>query len=95
MLHILASRSLDGEPINTALLDLLVAHGANVGHADTDGNTALHIMARNLRQAKAAQLLLSRGADVGAKNLKGNTLYMKQWVEPSGPGKPEKRRLRM
>lgn len=73
VLHVLALRSVDGEPLNTALLNLLVAHSANITTTDKDGNTALHIMTRNLRQVKAAQFLLSRGADVSATNAQGNT----------------------
>lgn len=75
VLHIIAYRSVDGEPISTALLDLLVSHGASLNHADKDGNTALHIMARNLRQVQAAKFLLSRGADVHARNGKGDTAF--------------------
>lgn len=50
VLHTSALRSLDSEPIDTALLDPLVAHGANMTITDTNGNTTLHIIARNLRQ---------------------------------------------
>ncbi|OJJ79344.1 ankyrin repeat domain-containing protein [Aspergillus glaucus CBS 516.65] len=73
VLHVLALRSVDGEPINTALLNLLISHGANITTIDKDGNTALHIMARNLRQVNTGQFLLSRGADVNARNAHGNT----------------------
>ncbi|ODM14597.1 hypothetical protein SI65_09942 [Aspergillus cristatus] len=73
VLHISALRSVDSEPIDTALLDLLVAHGANITTTDTNGNTTLHIMARNLRQVQTVQFLLSRGADVNARNSQGNT----------------------
>ncbi|OBT86256.1 hypothetical protein VE02_05869 [Pseudogymnoascus sp. 03VT05] len=41
VLHVLALRSIDGEPISPALLGLLVEYGADVTHADMDGNTAL------------------------------------------------------
>ncbi|OBT44953.1 hypothetical protein VE00_04698 [Pseudogymnoascus sp. WSF 3629] len=64
VLHVLALRSIDGEPIAPALLDLLVDHGADVIHADIDGNTALHLMARHL---------VRLGADVRARNAQGNT----------------------
>ena len=73
VLHVLALRSVDGEPINTALLNLLISHGANITTTDKDGNTVLHIMARNLRQDNAGQFLLSRRADVNARNAQGNT----------------------
>lgn len=75
VLHIIAYRSVQGEPISTALLDLLVSHGASVNHTDKDGNTPLHIMARNLRQVQATKFLLSRGADVQARNANGNTAF--------------------
>jgi ankyrin repeat protein len=47
VLHITAYRSVAGEPINTALLDLLVSHGASANHADNDRNKTLHIMVMN------------------------------------------------
>ncbi|RAQ68657.1 hypothetical protein COH20_007423 [Aspergillus flavus] len=73
VLHILAFWSVYGEPMDLNVIDLLIAHGANINHADRNGITALHIMARNLRQVKAAQFLIHRGADVNAKTLKGDT----------------------
>lgn len=89
VLHMLAFYSIDGEPINPAVLDLLVAHGANVGQTDMDGNTALHIMVRNLRQVKAAHFLISRGVDISARNAKANTLIheaMRGVLRPWGIG---------
>ncbi|KAA8645773.1 ankyrin repeat domain-containing protein [Aspergillus tanneri] len=71
VLHVVAFDSVRGDPIDTDLIDLLVAHGANRNHAHKDGITALHITARNLRQVKAARFLVSRGANVGAKKSKG------------------------
>lgn len=38
-----------------------------------NGWTALHFMARNLRQVEATRLLVSQGADARAINQKGNT----------------------
>lgn len=73
VLHVLALRSIDGEPTPPALLDLLVEHGADVTHADKDGNTALYLMARHLRQVEAARHLVRIGADVSARNAQGNT----------------------
>ncbi|KAB8207608.1 ankyrin repeat-containing domain protein [Aspergillus parasiticus] len=73
VLHILAFWSVYGEPMDLDVIDLLIAHGANINHADKNGITALHIMARNFRQVKAAQFLIHRGADVNAKTLKGDT----------------------
>ncbi|KAH8696474.1 ankyrin repeat-containing domain protein [Talaromyces proteolyticus] len=72
VLHKLALRSIDGAPIDRALIELLLAHGANLDHIDADGNTALHIMARILRQRQAAQILITLGANFHAKNVKGN-----------------------
>ncbi|KAL2008715.1 hypothetical protein VTN00DRAFT_6909 [Thermoascus crustaceus] len=58
---------------------LLLEHGADAsvsdGNGQTDGNTAFHIMARNLRQVQAAKFLLGRGADVRATNAKGDTAF--------------------
>ncbi|KAE8330635.1 ankyrin repeat-containing domain protein [Aspergillus sergii] len=73
VLHILAFWSLYGEPMDLDVIDLLIAHGAIINHADKNGITALHIMASNLRQVKAAQFLIHRGADINAKTLKGDT----------------------
>ncbi|OBT75150.1 hypothetical protein VF21_05488 [Pseudogymnoascus sp. 05NY08] len=73
VLHVLALRSIDGDPIAPALLDLLVEHGADVTHADMDDNTALYLMARHLRQVEAARHLVRLGADVHARNAQGNT----------------------
>jgi ankyrin repeat protein len=54
------------------MLALLLDHGAGVGEADPNGETALHRVA-DLRQAPtaaaaAAKLLLDRGADPDARN---------------------------
>lgn len=73
VLHVLAYRSVDSDPIDTALLDMLV-NSSNINHADKDGNTPLHIMARNLRQVRAAKFLLEQGADAHAVNTVGNTV---------------------
>lgn len=73
MQHNLAYGSLDGEPIDVALIDLLLAHGADITSVDTNGDTALHVMARNLHQVEAARFLVSKGADVTVVNAKGNT----------------------
>ncbi|KFZ06594.1 hypothetical protein V501_07260 [Pseudogymnoascus sp. VKM F-4519 (FW-2642)] len=73
VLHVLALRSIDGEPIATALIDLLVEHGADVTYADIDGNTALYLMARHLRQVEAVRHLVRLGADVHARDAQGNT----------------------
>ncbi|KUL82398.1 hypothetical protein ZTR_10321 [Talaromyces verruculosus] len=53
--------------------ELLLAHGAIIGSVDMNGDTALHIMAKNLRQVEAARFLISNGANVAAVNAQGNT----------------------
>ncbi|KAJ0417672.1 ankyrin repeat-containing domain protein [Aspergillus carlsbadensis] len=73
VLHRLAHPSLDGEPLDLRLIDLLLDHGAPLDYADENGETALHIMARNLRQVAATRILIERGARVGVVNRKGNT----------------------
>lgn len=75
VLHKLAARCLDGDPINTSLMDNLLSHGAKmlINQQDIDGNTALHLMARNLRQTQATRFLISQGANVSLINGKGNT----------------------
>ncbi|ROW01945.1 hypothetical protein VMCG_05624 [Cytospora schulzeri] len=72
-LHSLCVSLMESEPVETALIDLLLAHSAGVGEVDTFGCTALHYIARQLPQVGAAQHLLSRGADVRAVNSKGDT----------------------
>lgn len=52
--------SVHGEPINTALIDLL-AHGAIMDHADKDGITALPIMAKVSYCRLSFELLLGLG----------------------------------
>ncbi|KAJ5720990.1 uncharacterized protein N7483_008924 [Penicillium malachiteum] len=73
VLHMMAFHCLDGDPINTSLMQMLISHGAKINQQDINGNTALHLMARNLRQTKATQFLISQGADVSLINVKGNT----------------------
>jgi ankyrin repeat protein len=73
VLHMMAIHCLDGDPINSSLMQMLISRGAEINQQDVNGNTALHLMARNLRQTKAAQSLISQGADVSLINVKGNT----------------------
>lgn len=73
VLHKFAYHCLAGDPIDTALMDNLLSHGVQINKQDKDGNTALHLMARNLRQVQAARFLISRGADVSLTNGDGNT----------------------
>ncbi|ROV99825.1 hypothetical protein VSDG_02975 [Cytospora chrysosperma] len=72
-LHSLCVSLMESEPVETALIDLLLAHGAGVSEVDMFGCTALHYTALQLLQVGAAQHLLSRGADVRAVNAKGDT----------------------
>ncbi|KAJ5757766.1 uncharacterized protein N7511_006460 [Penicillium nucicola] len=73
VLHKMAIHCLDGDPINTSVLEMLISHGAEINQQDVNGNTALHLMARNLCQAKAVQFLIVQGADVSLVNSRGNT----------------------
>lgn len=58
--------------IMTALLDA----GADVNLQDAEGNTALHHLAKNRKDNKAAMdLLLAHGAAVNLKNAKGETAF--------------------
>ncbi|QKX63665.1 uncharacterized protein TRUGW13939_10836 [Talaromyces rugulosus] len=72
VLHILADCSLGGELIKPKLVDMFVAYGTQVNHANID-STALHIMARNLRLVNAVRALLSQGEDINCINMKENT----------------------
>lgn len=71
-LHKLASSSSFNDPINRALLEKFIPH-VDINKPDINGWTALHFMARNLRQVNASRLLVDRGADVHAVNKMGNT----------------------
>ncbi|KAL3471019.1 ankyrin repeat-containing domain protein [Aspergillus californicus] len=72
VLHRLARSSLDGEPIDLNIIKLLLAHGCPVDASDPDHETPLHILARHLRQAHAAKMLIEYGARVDVINKKGN-----------------------
>ncbi|GFF70369.1 putative ankyrin repeat protein FPV162 [Aspergillus udagawae] len=68
ILHLLGYHSHQGDPVETTLLELILAHGANINHAESNGKTALHAFAQNLRQVSAAKLLIEHGADFRARN---------------------------
>ncbi|KAJ6096929.1 hypothetical protein N7486_007675 [Penicillium sp. IBT 16267x] len=72
VLHKLASSPTYNEEVSPHLLELLIPF-VNINQADANSWTALHFMARNLRQVKASRLLVSRGADASVINKKGNT----------------------
>ncbi|QKX63663.1 uncharacterized protein TRUGW13939_10834 [Talaromyces rugulosus] len=72
MLHLLAFTQ-NGEATDPAIIEALVAYGANVNDVDARGNTPLNQMAMNLRQVAAVRALLDGGASVAVKNLRGDT----------------------
>lgn len=59
--------------IDTTLVSLLLAHGAEIGDADEDGTTVLHFATRSSRNLDMMRFLLGQGAAVGAIDSKGNT----------------------
>ncbi|KAJ9209978.1 hypothetical protein DTO166G4_8450 [Paecilomyces variotii] len=72
VLHLLAFTQ-NGEVIDPAMIERLVAHGAKIDDIDIRGNTPLNQMAMNLRQVEAVRALLRCGASMSVKNLKGDT----------------------
>jgi len=52
---------------NLAMVKLLIEKGANVATTDSNGVTLLHIIAKT-DQVAIANLLISRGADINAKD---------------------------
>ncbi|KAL4870888.1 ankyrin repeat-containing domain protein [Aspergillus spectabilis] len=72
VLHILAAGSLDGEPIDCDVIQLLLTHSCPLDATDNNGDTALHILARHLRQAHTVLMLLNHGAKVDVINKSGN-----------------------
>ncbi|KAL4733175.1 ankyrin repeat-containing domain protein [Aspergillus similis] len=72
VLHRLAHWSLDGEPIDLNLIQLLLDHGSPLDTTDEDGETPLHFLARHLRQAHATKTLIMNRARVDIVNKKGN-----------------------
>ena len=74
---------LNGRPALMALVwsydkeraEKLLAHGADVGARDRDGDTALHGAAKN-GEVGMIQLLLDKGADPNARNNQGGTPLM-------------------
>ena len=74
LLHNIGYSSAYSKPIENALLDLLVENGADINRVDpTDGRTPLHIMTQTLRQVEGARHLIRLGADIHAKDSKGDT----------------------
>jgi chitinase len=80
VLHILAVRTIGGQPVNPSILDLLVTHGAGVNDPDSEGNTPLHHMARSLRQMDLMRRLIYHGANVNAINTKGETPFYRAMI---------------
>ena len=58
---------------NPAVLQTLVAAGADVGATDWGGDTPLHLAAGSNENPAVLQTLVAAGADVGATDLVGNT----------------------
>jgi Ankyrin repeats (3 copies) len=71
-LHLLGFTQ-NGEAIDSAIIESLVARGANIEDVDRRGNTPLNQMAINLRQVAAVRALLRCGASMSVKNLRGDT----------------------
>ncbi|KAL4905064.1 hypothetical protein BDW74DRAFT_167832 [Aspergillus multicolor] len=71
-LHALAHASLDGEPIDLDVIKLLIDAGCPLDAIDENDETALHILARHLRQAHAAKMLIQHSAKVDILNKSGN-----------------------
>ncbi|KAF5710360.1 ankyrin [Fusarium mundagurra] len=71
-LHSLCSYD-GGLPIDTAVIEILLDHGAKVTDTDSHGNTPLHLADKKLDNLDAIVVLLDHGADISVKNLKGNT----------------------
>jgi ankyrin repeat protein len=71
-LHKIASSPSYNDPIDPTLLGKFIPC-ADINKPDVNALTALHYMARNLRQVDASRVLVLRGADVHAVNKKGNT----------------------
>ncbi|OKL61435.1 hypothetical protein UA08_03477 [Talaromyces atroroseus] len=72
VLHLLGFTQ-NGEAIDPAIIERLVALGANVEDVDIRGNTPINQMALNLRQVAAIRALLSCGASMKIQNSNGDT----------------------
>lgn len=59
--------------LDTAILRILLLHGADVSKADSDGHTALEMAVRQ-HQVKAVQLLLKSDSDVNRKLVNNATI---------------------
>ncbi|KAJ6127417.1 hypothetical protein N7523_003029 [Penicillium sp. IBT 18751x] len=73
VLHKFAANCKGGDPIDIPLMDILLSHGVEINQQDKKGNTALLLIARNLRQVQATKFLISKGADVSLTDSRGNT----------------------
>ena len=58
---------------NLSIVDTLVDHGTSVNHKDVDGNTPLHLTARNGENETMLAFLKEFNSDPNVKNKEGNT----------------------
>ncbi|OLN94198.1 putative ankyrin repeat protein-like protein 4 [Colletotrichum chlorophyti] len=58
---------------DSSIATILVGSGANLSTADADGNTALHTACMYFRTLETAKILIKEGADLEARNNKGET----------------------
>ncbi|KAK2675034.1 hypothetical protein RAB80_010018 [Fusarium oxysporum f. sp. vasinfectum] len=65
------------DPVNTAAISILLAHGAKATDIDNSGDTPLHIAAANLHWIDAVRYLLRHGAHPAQQNLKSQTALHK------------------
>ncbi|KAF5560714.1 ankyrin protein [Fusarium napiforme] len=63
----------DQDPVDTAAISVMLAHGASTTDTDNAGNTPLHLAASNLHWSEAVMYLIERGADPSQENLNRET----------------------
>lgn len=61
-----------GEQVDISLIALLLTYDAGINDTDIEGNTPLHLAAKNLKHVGIVQFLLSKGANANTRNLKRN-----------------------
>ncbi|KAJ4035266.1 hypothetical protein NW756_008512 [Fusarium oxysporum] len=65
----------DQDPVDTAAISIMLAHGASPTDTDNAGNTPLHLAAFNLHWTEALSYLLERDADPAQENLEKETAF--------------------